>query len=463
MSGTDFRRPALQRLPSEAKKHQFESVIVIDIDRLDRVTLDYLVIKKELADCGVQIISVNQPMINGTPEGQFMEEILAASNSLLPRITGRKAKATMVEKAKMGWYPSYAPVGYLNAKNPNPTCRADGNIIVPDPDREPVIKEMFKRYSTGSYSIYNLQQWLNDINFKTRTGKEVAHSTIGRILTNPFYYGVFEWNKMKTEGKHKPLIDKETFDLCQYAAASHRNFTTRERKHDFLLRGFVFCKACGLRYTAEWHPVKSPKMVKIAYYHCTKIGGCSQPYIEMANLETQVEDYLKDLQFSQKFIELVTKKVQKVFNEGRDVVERQKRSFINQRIGWEKKRSELEDKLMDDTLDRETFKRMHTNLQSKIEGLQTQIEELDRKHNFDVNLVEEVLSFTRNIYQTYKSAPAFLKKHYLRFFYEKLLVENKRICEAQISPFFAALQQENAVIIRSNWLRRWDSDPQPFA
>ena len=95
---------------------------------------------------------------------------------------------------------------------------------------------------------------------------------------------------------------------------------------------------------------------------------------------------------------------------------------------------------------------MHAEINQQIESLQGKIEELDRKHNFDVDLVEEVLSVTRNIYKSYKDAPPNLKKHYLRFFFEKLFVENKLLVNARVSPIFAALQQEQAVIIRANWL-----------
>ena len=270
-----------------------------------------------------------------------------------------------------------------------------------------------------------------------------------------------KWGGIEMQGKHEPLIDKKTFDLCQYVAAKHRNFACRERKYKFLLRGFVFCKNCGMRYTAEWHTINSDKYDKIAYYHCNKRTGCKQPYVEMHDLETQIEDQFKLLQFSQEFIDLIAKKTKGVFEASRGEVEGEKRSLINQRSAVENKRDKLEDMLLDDTIDRDIFKRKHAGLQGEIDSFQFKIEEIDKKRNVDVNLVEEVLSLTRNIYQTYKDAPNHLKKHYLRFFFEKIYAKDKRIYEAKVSPFFAALQENNAVIISNNWLRGLDLNQQP--
>jgi len=71
---------------------------------------------------------------------------------------------------------------------------------------------------------------------------------------------------------------------------------------------------------------------------------------------------------------------------------------------------------------------------------------------FDVNLIEEVLSFTRNIYKTYKLAPKFLKRHYLRFFFEKIYIKNKKISRITPTPIFAILQENQEVIITNNQL-----------
>ncbi|MCH8821203.1 hypothetical protein IID23_01610 [Patescibacteria group bacterium] len=164
------------------------------------------------------------------------------------------------------------------------------------------------------------------------------------------------------------------------------------------------------------------------------------------------EDELKKLEFSQEFIKLVTQKVKEVFEGQREKIEEERRVILNQKQALEIKRTRLEDRLLDDTIDRDIFKRKHSELQAQMNALETKISDIEKKRQVDVGLIEEILSLTRNIYQTYQEAPPFLKRHYLRFFFEKFMVRNKKIGKVVYSPIFAALQKEHKIIIRANWL-----------
>ncbi len=54
--------------------------------------------------------------------------------------------------------------------------------------------------------------------------------------------------------------------------------------------------------------------------------------------------------------------------------------------------------------------------------------------------LEEVLAFTRDIFQTYKDTPDFIKCHYLKFLHKKIIIENKGILETVPTPIFLVLQ-----------------------
>ena len=278
-------------------------------------------------------------------------------------------------------------------------------------------------------------------------------STMQQVLSNPFYYGLMRFNGKEKKGKHKPLISKKLFDLCQYIAAKHRGFLIRERKYNFLLRGFVFCKKHNRRLVAEWHPIKSKKRGnRIAYYHCCARGGCPTSYIEKETLEKVVANQFKKLQFKEEFVELVRQKVRRIYERTKEGISKEKRALQNQIKGLEKKRSRLEEMLLDETVDRDSFKRMHGKLRSQISILQGKIIDLEQKRQLDINLIDEVLALTRNIYQAYLEAPKELKRHYLRFFFEKMYVDNKKLVSVEYTPVFQVLKQEQKVILRNNWL-----------
>ncbi|MBU0998542.1 recombinase zinc beta ribbon domain-containing protein, partial [Patescibacteria group bacterium] len=217
-------------------------------------------------------------------------------------------------------------------------------------------------------------------------------------------------------------------------------------------RGFIFCENCGQRYTAEWH-YDAHKLKnlggKIAYYHCQKRdrNGCPAPYIETGNLEQQIENEFKHMQFSLKFIDLVVLKTKEAIGEGRRFLNSQRMQLVNRKTSLETKRNKLEDSLLDETVEADAYKRLHAKIQDKIYKINDRIEELEEKANIDTNLIEEVLSFTRNIYKTYKQAPNFLKRHYLRFFFEKLYVKNCKVTKIEPTPIFAILRENQEVII----------------
>lgn len=368
-------------------------------------------------------------------------------------VNGKRTKDALMQKFREGWQPTPPPIGYrsVGGEREKKTCE-------PDPYTAPIIKELFELYSTGSYSIFDLQNWLSDKDIVSKNGTPLGHSVVHNILRNPFYYGRIRWRGKSKMGKHEPIFNKDLFDTCQYVLAKHRSFLIRKRRHSFLLRGFVFCGDCGQRYTAEWH-YNAHKLKKrggkIAYYHCPKHNrnGCPAPYVELTDLENQVEKAIKKMQFSKEFIESVINKTKEILENNRQDLNSQRMGLLNRKTGLEAKRNKLENSLLDETIGRETFKRMHTKMQDKIYKLNERIRELESKSNIDINLIEEVLSLTKNIYKTYKQAPKFLKRHYLRFFFEKIFVKNKKISEIQPTPIFLILQENHRVIIRTNQLR----------
>lgn len=443
-SGRSTDRPAFQQLLGVIRDDPVDAVIIYKIDRFARNVGDFSTIRKQFKDMGIKLLSVSE---NGDVTEGLIGNIFASVAEWESDVNGQRTRDALMQKFREGWQPTPPPLGYrsVGGERERKTCE-------PDPYVAPIIKELFELYATGNYSILEIQDWLNDRNIVTKNGTNLGHSVIHNILNNQFYYGLIRWHGESKIGNHIPIITKELFDTCQYVLAKHRNFLLRKRVHDFLLRGFAYCKDCGQRYTAEWHKSKrfTKRKGEIAYYHCPKRerNGCPSKYIEMEELEKQAEKRFKEMQFSQEFIDAVIRKARERLNSNRKTASSQKQAIQNQKTALETRRNKLEDALLDGTIDRETFKRKHTEIQKRIKSLDMSAQDIEEKCNLDIDLIEEVLAFTRNIYKTYKEAPAFLKRHYLRFFYEKLITRDKLIVETVPTPIFLSLLENQAVIIR---------------
>ena len=457
-SGRTTDRPDFQEMLNRIKNNkEIESIIFYKIDRFARNVSDFSETRKWLTGEGVELISVMEGNIsNGS---SLIANIFASVAEWESDVNGQRTRDALMQKFREGWKPSPLYLGYrsVGGEKERKTCE-------PDPYVAPIIKELFELYATGNYSILELQEWLSKKNVISRKGTGLGHSVIDNILRNPYYYGLIRWHGESKIGNHKPIIKKDLYDTCQYVLAKHRSFLVRRRKYDYLLRGFLYCYHCDQRYTAEPHPNHSiNKPGSIEYYHCQKRdrNGCPAPYVEMSEIEQLVEQEFKKLEFSEEFVTTVVKKTKEVLEQNRTSASSTKQGLLNQMNALEARRNNLEDVLLDGTMDRESFKRRHNELQRQIMNLNDQLIELENKGKIDINLIEEVLAFTRNIHQAYTEAPKFLKRHYLRFFFEKIVVKNKKIYKVVPTPIFKLLKNRHEIIIRNSWLPREDSNLQP--
>src|SRR6516165_6019973 len=77
-SATSLNRPALQDLLAKCTESKsIDAVVVQETDRLARNTHDHLAIRAILQKASVKLISVNQPMLDDSPEGVMIDTILA--------------------------------------------------------------------------------------------------------------------------------------------------------------------------------------------------------------------------------------------------------------------------------------------------------------------------------------------------------------------------------------------------
>ena len=447
-------RKALQELLALINEQTPEAVIFYKIDRFARNLNDFTRMYSDLKNKGIKLISVMEgDLSEGT---SLVPNIFASVAQWESEVNSQRTKDALMQKFREGWQPTPPPMGYRSVGGDR-----ERKSCVPDEYLAPIIKQLFELYATGSYSILELQDWLSEQNVTAKNGSPLGHNSINIILNNPFYHGLIRWHGQSQIGNHRPIISKELYDTCQYVLAKHRNFITRRRKHDFLLRGFAYCTDCGQRYTAEYHYNEHKLKArggKISYYHCQKLGrnGCPSPYVETNKLEQLAAQQLKKVQFTDEFKEVVVRKTKEKLESYRSLSAQQKQAITNQKVALELKRNRLEDELLESTIDRETFKRKHGEIQDKILNLNSQMQEVDSQIGVDVSLIEEVLSFTRDVHRTYTEAPDFLKKHYLRFFFEKLMVKDKKVQNIVPTPIFATLLENKQVILTSTLLARWD-------
>ncbi len=435
-SGSNIEnRPGIREVIELVNDKKIDALYVISSDRVARNVDDYYYLKRILRENSVTLKYINQDMGDDPVFQRILDHAFAGMNELQSVITSVKVKKTLGEKAKAGYFPSKAPIGYLNIRNPilNVEKIAE-RIIAPDPERKDFITEAFRLYATGNYNAYDLNRLLAEKGFRTTKGTKMAPAKFYELLKNPTYVGKVYWGEIKIEkGKHEPLIDEDTFNEVQAVLAKHNKFACRKRKYQWLLNGFVYCARHNKRYTAEWHMKKNK-----AYYHCPNQNGCG-PYWEASDLESEIAEKFKDLEFSPTFVEKIIEKAKAKFFESRRTNQARRQGLINQKTALESKKRSAEDKLLANIISNDDYLKKREEINTEIDSIEERLTDISEKEEINVDIAAEILSFTKNIYQAFLKADIEVKRHYLSLFWNRFEVQDKVIIKPCPSLLFQEL------------------------
>jgi DNA invertase Pin-like site-specific DNA recombinase len=301
-------RPIFAHMIKAIKRGEAEGIICWKLDRLAR--------NPDEAGRIIGMLQRNEILHIQTAEKDYRPE----DNSLLSylefgianqyiRDLSNNVKRGLKTKLEMGWFPSRAPLGYLNSIH-----REKGhNEIVPDPDRFRQVKRMWTMMLAGAHSVSEIHaiattQWkLTTRETKHVTAKPLTLSMMYRIFTSPFYYGWFEYPKDSGnwfKGKHEPMITEDEFNHVQRMLGRYAG-KPKLQTHAFAYAGIMTCGTCGAAITAEekWKRQKNGNAHYYVYYHCTKRKDkdCPEKYIEEKALEKQIDGILQKFQITDRF------------------------------------------------------------------------------------------------------------------------------------------------------------------
>lgn len=274
------QRPVFNRLITDIKDGKFDGILVWHPDRLSRNAGDLGALVDLLDQKRLREIRTYSQRFTDNPNEKFLLMILGSQAKLENDNKSINVKRGLKTKCEMGLWPSIAPTGYLNSHN----TTQKGRIFI-DPQRAPVIKEMFEKVVREGWSGRKIFRWLKNISFVSRNGKPLTLSNIYVILNNHFYYGTFEYPKNSGrwfQGKHVPIINKELFDGAQRQLQLQRK--VRNENKEFAFTRLMFCGLCGSGISAceKFKKLKDGSVAKYIYYGCTrgKDINCKGGYVE---------------------------------------------------------------------------------------------------------------------------------------------------------------------------------------
>ena len=352
-------RPVFNEMIKKIKQGKAGGILCWKLDRLARNPIDggkiIWLLQKGVLKCIQTFDRAYYPednvLLMSVEFGMANQYILDLSKNI---------KRGLKAKVEMGWRPNLAPLGYLNDN----TYGKGKNVIVKDPERFDLVKRMWKLMASGNYPVSRILELADDWGLRTRKGRRRSKSTVYRILTNPFYAGLFEYPKGSGnwyQGKHEPMITQEEYNRVQILLGRKGN--PRPRKNNFPFRCLIKCGECGSTIIADpknqiicskckfkfsfnnrdtcprcntrIEEMKNPTILRYVYYRCSKRGdpNCSQKSVEIKELERQIDGLLAQIQISEAFknwaLKYLKEEAEREKMDYDEILASQKRAYTN--------------------------------------------------------------------------------------------------------------------------------------
>ncbi len=289
-------------------------VIFDDLKRLARDTEQYIRLKKAL-ELRHAVAECPNFTFNASPEGQYVETIMAATAQLEREQNRRQVLQKMKARLELGyWCFPDVPEGYEFRKD-----QAHGKLPFIVSERAVIVKEALEGFASGRFMEQDdVRRFLQEKDI--RNGRPVYLQYVKRMLTRVFYAGyiVYEpWEVSIRQSKHEALIDLATYERIQERLSGKTTTHTKKvLNEDFPLRSFVLCSDCRKPVTASW---SSGRNGKFPYYRC-KMKGCvaHNKSIRKAEIEKQFEDILEKINPNEKVLNLTKAIITEVWRKKED-------------------------------------------------------------------------------------------------------------------------------------------------
>ena len=286
-TGTNFRRPGFQQMLSDIEAGLVNCVIVKDLSRLGRNTIDtgyyieqYFRIRK------IRFIAVNENYDTFARQDGSADILIPLRNMINEAYSldiGRKIRASQRQMMKDGKYVgARPPYGYLKASD-------DCHRLVIDPATAPVVRQIFEWASEGA-GLNTIAVRLNEAGYQTPShykyglglvsGKMLGNGmwqtrVVSALLRNEIYTGDMVQGRSKTidhkqiamppdewivvRGTHEAIVSHALFATVQriLEETSQKSKTHPTKPYTpNIFKGKIFCASCGGGLHRQKHPRK---------------------------------------------------------------------------------------------------------------------------------------------------------------------------------------------------------------
>ena len=259
------KRKHFNEMIADAKDGMFDLIITKEISRFARNTLDSLQHTRDLLACGVGVFFQNDNINTLDEDAELRLTIMSSIAQDELRKLSSRVKFGHQQAIKSSVVLGNSRIfGYIK----------DDKRLVIDESQAPMVRDLFRMYATGEYSMKQLETYFFNQGYRNYNGNKIAHTTMSGIISNPKYKGYYvgnkvrivdmftkkqkflppeEWVMFKDEtGEIVPaIVSEEIWDKAN-EVLRRRSEDVKNRQglcnHANLLTGKLYCSHCGTAY-----------------------------------------------------------------------------------------------------------------------------------------------------------------------------------------------------------------------
>ena len=382
-SGTNFERPDVKRLLSDAQAGRIDTIIVKDLSRFGRnyiqvgQYIDYI-----FPAYGIRFIALsdNVDTADRTSTAMDMMPIMNVFNEWHAANTSKKIRAVFEASQRAGKYTNWNyPYGYKAGSDENRTA-------VIDEPAAAIIRRIFALRIEG-ISVRRISRILTDEGIPNPThyftkldGTKSTRKcspywsagTVMQILTDQTYLGTMTQHKttrvsyknhkivnlpedewIVKENAHEPIISREVWEKVQTVNLSVSRGKIDGKQQTHLLSGFVVCPDCGNKFKLQRERLGYGFVCRTYKDYGNKY--CTSHHIGEKVLENIV---ISDIRSMLHNVSLDEKKVKEEFLRERSRVNEQSRYSDEKQLRADQKRLTELNKLVQSAFEEKVLKGM---------------------------------------------------------------------------------------------------------
>lgn len=382
-SAKDFDRPGWKDLEKELSKnrHKIDYLIIPKYDRLIRNTLQGLQqLEKIERSWNVMVLSAMESYAIDPNDPMFfkMRADLLVNAEFERRVISDRSKFGTWQAKMQGRHIGHAPWGYDNARD-------DQNkpIIVIDPGKVEVIKEIFQRYVSG-----------DELNVIAKAALEKGFSVKGRsaikrVLENPVYAGMIKVPSYKGDSEkmvdalHDGMIDRYTWYQAQERLRTTNKHVKVSLSEDLPLRGLITCQQCGNALTGGRSKGNG------GYYHYYRCLNCAGEHFSAIQSHSQLSMILELFSFDRRTIDRIHDAIFQIYKDRKSSSKHLVTTLKKDIALLRAKAESLEEKFIRDAITSDTYQKWSNRINRDLHGKENELLKLE-------SLNESILFETKN-------------------------------------------------------------------